>query len=71
MKTTAKIKPLVHSAETIQKEQSVSIPVRIVEIGQTGRRGPKGESGLTVEEVDERIRAKTYAFRDLAGNIYD
>lgn len=47
----------------------------IVQFMAAGARGPKGDPGLTPEEVDqridERLEENKLVFRDIAGNIYE
>lgn len=50
------------------------MPIKVVQVNEAGRQGPKGDPGLTLDEVDDRINQKInenrILFRDLAGNIY-
>jgi hypothetical protein len=71
-KITATIvnKPLKATVVEQQLPARVRLPIHTVKVYESGRQGPKGDAGLTVKEVDERIRENTFIFKDLAGNIY-
>lgn len=66
---------VISISKTNAKQIQLERPIKNVTLARTGAQGPKGDPGLTPEEVDqridERLEENKLVFRDIAGNIYE
>lgn len=73
-KVVVKNSSLRVKASSPSNKATMKMPIKVVHVNEAGRQGPKGDPGLSIEEIDQRIDEKLnenkILFRDLAGNIY-